>query len=192
MEIEGAPRAWNRGDEDRLISGFRLPSTEGRLLGPWEFKHRRNLVLLFLREADSSQRLLQALARRYLNLQALHAAVLVIVGGDEEGARDLHRRFRLELPFPFLLDPEDRVAPLCLGAEASRPALLLLDRYNALWARLEPEPQGEGEPEAEVQEIEDWLEFIELQCPECDVPDRSPSGRLTSLRGGSKAKGEES
>jgi peroxiredoxin len=172
--------------EDLLIPAFQLPSTEGRPLGPREFRHRRNLILLFLREASppSSQGLLKTLARWYPKLKALQAEVLVVVPGEERAAWEVHRQLRL--PFPFLFDPQDRVAPLCLGAEPDRPAVLLLDRYNVPWVRLEP--RGEGE--LEIREAADWLEFIGVQCPECGVPDQPSPSQLASLKGG-RAEGKE-
>lgn len=165
---------------DLLIPRFLLPSTSGRPLGPGEFKQRRNLVIAFLHQAQCPrcQEVLKALAERYAGLRAYDAEVLAIISGEEQAARELHEQ--LQLPFPVLFDPKDRAASLCLGTEMRRPALLVVDRYGALWARLVPE---EEDGIVEVQQAESWLAFIAVQCPECGVPEQPPPSQLEALKG---------
>ena len=100
-----------------LIPDFRLPSTQERDLGPREFKHRRNLILIFLHNAECvpCQTLLKRLAASYPDVQTLSGEMLVIVGGEKGNALDLHHK--MQLRFPILFDAEDRVAEVCLGAE---------------------------------------------------------------------------
>lgn len=154
-----------------LIPAFRLPSTEGRNLGPREFKQRNNLILAFLHEGGcgSCRTLLTTLAQSYQHFQGLNTEILAIVGGDKKIAEDLHCQMRL--PFPFLFDPAERTAALCLGEHTPRPAILVADRYGGLWARLLP---LKDDGIIDVKEVLQWLEFIETQCPECNVPDLPP------------------
>lgn len=155
-----------------FIPSFQLPSTEGCNLGPREFKQRQNLILVFLHGAECipSRTLLKDLTHEYPKFQTLDAELLVIVGGEERAANDLHDQ--MELFFPLLLDPQDGVAALCLCAEGMlRPAILVADRYNILWARLLP---NEEDGAIEIHEVLQQLQFFELQCPECSVLDLPP------------------
>lgn len=120
-------------NKDVLTPHFRLPSTEGYDLGPGDFKHRRNLMVVFLHKAECipCRALLKTLSGQYPRFQALEAEILAIIGGEKKVAKALHSQ--MQIPFPFLFDAEDRMAALCLGAEgALRPAILVADRYGAL------------------------------------------------------------
>jgi peroxiredoxin len=146
------------------LPGFRLPSTEGREIGPQDLRRRKHLVLAFLQDPESprSRGLLQDLSRSHGRFQALDARVLAIVGGDRETAQALHDE--MTPPFPFLFDPDDRAARLCLGAEVdARPALLVLDRYGIVWAHLRP---GGEDGAADVEGALEHVRFIAMQCPE--------------------------
>ncbi len=158
--------------EDTFLPSFDLPSTQGIRLGPRAFWQRRNLILVFLHDSQcrACGKVLDVLADIYQSVGRLNAEILVVIGGPEQAAHDLHTR--IQAPFPFLFDIDGRVSALYLGDSGFyRPAMLVADRYGAIWNRLSPDKE---DGPIEVQKTMKWLEFVEIQCPECDVPD-SPS-----------------
>jgi hypothetical protein len=95
------------------------------------------------------------------------AQLPAIIGGDRMAAEALHNE--LGQPFPFLFDSDDRVAELCLGTrDFRRPAMLVVDRYGAIWGRF---LASEEDGAVDTKEALKRLEFLEIQRPECDVPD---------------------
>jgi hypothetical protein len=51
------------------------------------------------------------------------------------------------------------------------PAVVVTDRYGEVWAA---RPGGEAHRLPGGQDITEWLEFIEIQCPECGAPEWPP------------------
>ncbi len=140
---------------------------------PEEYRVRNHLVLLFLHDTTCGlcQKVLQSLARHYPEIRKNSAEVLAIIGGDVLNASEFHRK--QNIPFVFLFDADDHAASLCLvDIGMFRPAILLVDRYGEIWRELVPK---ENDGETEVKETLEWLAFMEVQCPECDIPDEPPS-----------------
>jgi hypothetical protein len=52
------------------------------------------------------------------------------------------------------------------------PAILVADKFGGLWLRLVPARQ-DGNPD--LARIFEQLRFIDIQCPECSVPDEPVS-----------------
>ena len=156
----------------KLLCAFELPSSEGTVTGPAAFRLRKHLVLLFLHDVTcgTCQRVLQAMARSYAEVQKDNAEVLAIIGGDVLAATAFHHT--QQIPFRFLFDADDHAASLCLAdIGVFRPAILLVDRYGAIWKELVPK---EKDGDIEVQETLEWLAFMDVQCPECNIPDEPP------------------
>ncbi len=156
----------------KQLCAFELPSSEGTIAGPAMYRLRSHLVLLFLHDTScgACQLILRGMARHYAEVRKNNAEVLAIIGGDVLAATQYH--FKQKIPFVFLFDADDHAASLCLADIGMfRPSVLLVDRYGAIWKELVPQ---ENDGELEVREALKWLEFMEMQCPECDVSDEPP------------------
>lgn len=119
-----------------LAPGFALPDVarpdgaEPTRLRAW--RQRRPVLLAFLPEVAGEQRIawLRALADRRADLDEARAVTLAIVGGDRATVRALWRQ--ADVPFPLLIDADGATLAAYLGADATRPALAVVDRYNVL------------------------------------------------------------
>lgn len=110
-----------------LLSEFRLPSLEGRQLGPGDFAGQAVLVEFWATWCGPCHVQAKILAALYEDLRDRDVAFLAVsVGEDEETVR----RFVEERPFsyPVLLDERSSVAD---GASIyALPTLLILDRHG--------------------------------------------------------------
>lgn len=166
---------WHKKGE--RLPGFELPSTEGRLLGPSTFRQRHHLLLVFVHhgQCQRCRTLLEKLAKNDRYIRSLNTKTLVVLGGPEHLARQLHGA--MALPFPFLFDPEEKVSARYLSDGCPhKPAIVVADRYGIIWCGICA--QAYDGPVA-LEEAFKCLDFIELQCPECDVPDDPP---LSTMR----------
>ena len=156
----------------QLAPQFRLSAAnrDGRL-GPSDYKQRRNLVLIFFRSVDclKCRQLLREIAAHYGEYQQMEAEVLAISADKINHLRQLAQD--LELPFPVLMDSDGIVSELHLKqteqfaeTAALDAAILIADRWGAIFARKSVEKDRDLPAEAELRE---WLEFIEMQCEEC-------------------------
>lgn len=163
-----APAVGRRGE---LLPAFTLAEGDGAAGFVERYRGRRNLVVVFGAELAVDgpvARLLQQLRVRAAELTAELAQVLVIVTSYHVAAQHLW------MGFPTLLDNEGRIHR-ALGARdaAGRPApaVFVTDRFREIFAAYLP-GRGSGLPDA--QEILDWVVFINIQCPECGVPEWAP------------------
>ena len=155
----------------QLIPNFRLlAANRNGQVGPWDYKQHRNLVLLFLRsaECEKCKQLLREIAEHYGDYEQKEAEVLAISTDEIACLRQLSQG--LSLPFPVLSDSDGKVTDLYLkhpeevSEKTSDVAILVADRWGALFSNKRIEIDYDKPVEAEVRE---WLEFIELQCEEC-------------------------
>jgi peroxiredoxin len=162
--------------QDCLQPGSMLPNitsmaTDGRRIGPLSYRHDRNLVLAFVGDGgqEDQRLLLTQLAEHYPAITQDNAEVLAVMDGSRQMAETLKRREHL--PFVVLVD-EDRRMHRAFGAvdDAGRPssAVVIADRYNEIQAIY---CTAEGHILPTVPEIVERLDFIEIQCPECGVPE---------------------
>lgn len=163
-----APAASRRGE---LLPAFTTPEDDGPRGFVEHYRGRRNLVVVFgaeLAEESLVWRLLQQLQSRAADLTVELAQALVIVTSPHIAAQPG------PTGFPTLLD-EGGDIHRALGARdaAGRPApaVFVTDRFREIFAAYLPVPRS-GLPGA--QEILDWLVFINIQCPECGVPEWAP------------------
>lgn len=158
-----------RGPESgRTILPFTLPDSDGQLVRSWSYRQRRNLVLFFHHGASCAtcRALLHDLAR---SLEAFRdeEAVIFPIGPDLPAEAGVLAR-ALSCAFPLLSDPAGTIAAQH-GIEA--PAVLVADRFGEIWAAW---AGGAGHELPDVPEMIRWLEFIEVQCPECGVAEWPP------------------
>jgi peroxiredoxin len=148
------------------VPGFGLVSTRGQEVHLREFRHRHNLVLVFVGSPDSevSRRLLPELARHHPEFGTENTRILAVIHAPHQQAIELQHR--ADLPFPVLVDEEGtahRTAGAWVEDGAAKPAIYVTDRFGELYAAYHPDG-SEGIPTADA--ILEWLRFVELQCPE--------------------------
>ena len=152
---------------------FDLPSTSEKTMGPLNFWQRRNLLLVMLPNADSDygQKLIEKLNETYHQYQTLEAEILVVVGGEKEKTEAMYRKLRS--PFPFLFDVDRSVYSKVIENEDTYQVwLLVVDRFGTVWST---NPASKRDDPGElIKNALESLTFINLQCPECGVPDLPP------------------
>jgi peroxiredoxin len=139
---------------------FTLPSTGGGVGGPGFLRSKYDMVLLFLDSSSDAERYLSAFTEAYSEVLALKARALGIVRASLEEASALQSR--LGLPFPLLADESGATTTRMLG-DRGNVALCVADRYGQVYSLdAAPSPAQLPPPQSAL----DWLEFIEIQCPE--------------------------
>jgi peroxiredoxin len=139
---------------------FVLPSTAGGTSGPGALRSKYNAVLAFLDAGPESEVYLQGLASVYSELLASQARLLVVVPLSIAEADALASR--LALPFPLLTDEGSKTTRRMLG-ESHHAALCVTDRYGQVFSlEVAVAPSQLPPPRSAI----DWLEFIQIQCPE--------------------------
>lgn len=144
----------------QLAPPFTLTASDGRRVRLWDYKQRRNLVLIFLSGQDTG--VLDAVADRYAEYRDLEAEVLALLPLAAEQAQSLVPAGTL--PFPLLLDPDAAVRRRYLGEQ--RSGVVIIDRFGTVYAIY----GGETATDLPAQEEWlSWLRYIALQCPECGI-----------------------
>ncbi len=155
----------NRLEEDQVVPDFTLPSLDGRRISPSNFKQRLNLVIAYFDfdRCSACTNALRTFSNRYREYRDLEAEILVV---SPQKLEDLKGRVGvLPLPFPVLSDVEGQMARAYLsGEEKPAAAVFVTDRFGAL--RMKSLAYSTGEL-MEQREILDWLNLIEIECPEC-------------------------
>lgn len=164
------------------LPSLELTNASGETVNTRSFYAKRNLVLFFLGslQCDSCRRLLSALAGRYEEIRQEETEVLAVAPGSREQVRKAAGE--MGLPFEMLVDG-DGEAHRRVGAvnESGVPAatVLVVDRFEEVY---EARYEREGHRLMDVDEIIQSLRFIEVQCPECGVPEWPVTEEPTARR----------
>ncbi len=146
---------------------FELPSSLGRDIQSWEYKQRKNIVILFLFLGDHRMReILQSFADNYDQYSSQNTEILAIMTGDQKEIDRLKEE--LNLPFPILSDISGTVTNKYTQIidKCPLPSVFVIDKFGILYYQSILE-----ENEFFKQDkIFEWLDFIEAQCPECTIP----------------------
>ena len=146
--------------------GFTLPDGFAALLE--SYRGRRNLVVVFAADVMGESPVtafVQELLSRTEELTAEAAQVVVIVTSPHIAAQ------RGPKGFPTLLDDGGHVHRAVGATDAAgrpAPAVFVTDRFREIFAAYLP-ARGPELPGA--KDILEWLVFINIQCPECGVPE---------------------
>jgi peroxiredoxin len=145
-----------------LVPNFDLPATGSRRIMTWTYKGQKNLVILFAPSVLSELRKhLDMLVSLYPRYQEHNAEVIVVSKDNIESLDELSGQ--LGLPFPLVSDVDGSVTDRYTDQE---PAAFVIDRYGELYAQSAPSDQET----LDHKQMLDWLQLIEMQCPECGVP----------------------
>lgn len=145
--------------KDEVIPAFILPGADGMPHGPWDYKQREHLVLLFLRTSEKSETrgVLRAFAQHYAEFREEQCAILAIT--PDTVLTNLSTQDALHLPFALLADQKGEVsARYTKWDNTSRlltPSILLANRYNAL------HEQWQAEQEADLPAISELLAALQ-------------------------------
>ncbi len=145
---------------------FDLPEADGGRVESWHYHGRRNLVLFLFNRADclNCRTLLGLLSAEYENILVEEAELIVVLPGTPEEARALKHDFRLRCPVLYDKDQDIYRRLDALGAGGQpRAAILITDRYGEIYKAVVTEDEREL---PNITEILNWLNFVEIQCPE--------------------------
>lgn len=148
--------------DKRLLPEFELPSTEGSMVSIDQYLQRRELLIALLHGGDCEdcQRFAQGLAEKGDLRGAVALAIFDRAPEKSVQASDVH----------WLIDETGDVSRK-LRAVASVPvgaaSLLASDRFGVLYAAQPIHGQESGRA---LEEALGWIDFIQMQCPECGVP----------------------
>ncbi|MEM2058334.1 MAG: redoxin domain-containing protein [Thermoproteota archaeon] len=168
MEIEKKAAVELKLEFQALVPFLNLPSNRGSYINLWDFKQRKNLILIFHHGKNCLYCIakLKELARIYSDIRALEGEVLAV---SFDKIADLQRAGEEnELPFPLLSDADGATTVRFTMIDNSKntpfPTILITDRFGALryWKTAE---EATGLPS--VDEMLSELLHIQSECPEC-------------------------
>jgi hypothetical protein len=153
----------------RLVPTFRLPAPDGALHGTADLLRWRDMVLAVVHPpgCDECAALLGALAQADPEVRARAAGTLAVTLGPARRDGQAHP----PTPFPLVGDEGGKVTA-ALGAAGGPPEgearLVVADRYGEVYAVL---PAHGPDPGGLARDALAWLDFVQMQCPECGVPE---------------------
>jgi peroxiredoxin len=145
------------------LRSFTLPDSAGQPVQLRQYLQRSNVVLFFQHRIGCSacNRLLRELAA-YREAYEQEETLVLVIGPDQS---DENRQLAAQVghPFPFLSDPAGRISS---QQGLDTPTLVIADRWGEIWAAW---MGGIEHRLPSMQDIREWLVFIEAQCPECTI-----------------------
>ncbi|MEN6370990.1 MAG: redoxin domain-containing protein [Armatimonadota bacterium] len=149
-------------NERQMLPDFRLESIDGRIMGPSDYRGKKNLVLVFFDAACISCRDIPVdFAERYSDYQDADTEILAVGIGPKDAVSDV--TYGKNLPFPVLVDTNGDV--LRQYADES-PAIFAADRYGEIRVA----HSGDDADSSDQDFVLDRVNLAELECPECGVP----------------------
>ncbi|MEM2911750.1 MAG: redoxin domain-containing protein [Candidatus Bathyarchaeia archaeon] len=151
-----------------VVPYLNLPSNNGINVNLWDFKQRKNLVLVFHhgRACNYCRNKLKQLAKAYKEIQFLEAEVLAISFDNIEDLKDQGREDAL--PFPLLSDQSGTTSEMFTFIDNSRntpfPSVFITDRFGALRYQKIAEEATDLPSASEILSV---LGLIQIECPEC-------------------------
>ncbi len=147
---------------------FELASTQDKILSIWDYKHKKNLVILFFRSSDcqSSREYLLELNAGYKDFTDSKTEIIAITSDSLENLKKLASE--LGIMFPMLSDKNGVVINKYTYSDDSgkhpMPSIFITDQFGALYFQ---EITKDEKELLSIKEVLDWINFIEKQCPEC-------------------------
>ena len=148
------------------LHDFGLSSALGKEIHLSDYRGRLNLVLIFAGDGSKTTKLLVELAREYEVIKGEDAEVIVVVRLSAERSTELKKR--LKLPYPILIDEDGHVHEAVKATGLGVPAIYITDRFGEVFGVCRTSERGQL---PETNEILNWLEFVNSQCPECESPE---------------------
>lgn len=145
------------------LRDFVLKTTDEREVSLTDYRGRSNLIIIFNSRSTDCVALLRDLVSQRSSLREQQADVLVITPPSAL------RTDLPQIPFPVLSDTERTVHAeygLQSGSD-SVSGIFIADRFGELAASY----VGPDVANATSASVLKWLEFINIQCPECEPPE---------------------
>ncbi|MGH9683131.1 MAG: peroxiredoxin family protein [Candidatus Acidiferrales bacterium] len=159
-----------------MIPPLTIHTTEGRTVRAWDFKQKKNLVIIFLdSDCEPCRDFLRRLSERAQELRQKEALALVVFLQSQPASEtDV-------LPQGIVVgvDFSGRSARAFLGDDAlssyglARRGVFIADRYGEIFAQW----TISGHEFPQIGEIVAWLDQIEISCEECFPPDPPADNR---------------
>uniref|UniRef100_A0A7C2NZC0 Redoxin domain-containing protein n=1 Tax=candidate division WOR-3 bacterium TaxID=2052148 RepID=A0A7C2NZC0_UNCW3 len=168
MSIEDKAALQPKLELQEVVPHLNLPSNKGTNVNLWDFKQRKNLILIFHhgRACSHCRKKLKGLAEAYKEIQAFEAEVLAVSFDNPDEAKVQVEEDKL--PFPLLSDQNGATTARFTYIDKSRnmpfPAILITDRFGALRYQKIAE---EATDLPSTVEILSKLLLIQIECPEC-------------------------
>lgn len=157
-----------------LIPSFQLPAVNRSIaITPWHYKQRYSLVIFLFHHATCSacRELLLSLSQHYQAYRACEAEILAVATCCQSDGIEHLQEFadQHNIPFPILWDQQGRVSSNYLKekTDRSRVGVFVCDRFGELYMQSVADEANELPDE---HEIRSWVEFVDMQCPECFPP----------------------
>jgi peroxiredoxin len=157
-----------------LIPSFQLQAVNrSTIVSPWDYKQRYSLAIFLFHNASCN-----ACCNLLLNLsqhqtyRSLEAELLAIAIDWQPGGIEPLQDFanRHAIPFPVLWDPQGHVRHAYLGEKTEQRSpvgIFICDRFGELYMQFVANESDELPHEPEIRS---WVEFVDMQCPECFPP----------------------
>lgn len=152
-------------ERGQMLPPFTLPGADNLPHGPWDYKQREHLMLLFLQSTTKSEArdLLCTFAQAYKDLREEQCALLVITA--DPVIINLQTQDELHLPFPLLSDASATIIPRYTLWDSTQsrltPALILADRYGEIYSSWMTEQEAELPP---LSELLTTLRYLNSLC----------------------------
>ncbi len=152
----------------KVVPWFELISTQNKKISVWDYKQKRNLIILFFRnvESQSSQKYLLELNTGYKDFVELKTEIVAISSDYIESLKKFADK--LDILFPMLSDENGEVINKYTYKDDSgkypMPSIFITDRFGALYYQTIAQDESEL---PDKNALLDWVDFIERQCPEC-------------------------
>src|SRR3990172_740920 len=151
---------------ETIIPFFNLLSTKGGKVRTWDFKQRKNLVILiFGMDCAECKDLLQGFAQNYYEYRRLNTEILAISTAPLDELKGLAQE--LSIPYHLLSDETgeaiNKYTHTNPDTKQPFPSLFIADRYGSLedeWIV----QSGKDLPKQE--DVLSLLQLFELRCPE--------------------------
>ena len=152
-------------EKGQIIPAFTLPGADGMPHSPWDYKQREHLLLLFPSNGTTSEGhgLLRAFAYDYSRFREEQCALLAVTSNTVFA--NLETQDALHLPYALLADPDGKVITRYTTWDTQShnvtPALILADRYGALYERWLVEQEAELPT---ITSLLDTLSYLNRLC----------------------------
>lgn len=157
------------GGTGALFPDATLPLASGGSLSIDSLRVRYDLVILMLGVGaidPAAARLLDALAHGRAAIEEEEGRVLAVHASDQGRVSSDWR-----WPFPLLLDAGSGLHTRVGAVDAQQQpttSLYVTDRYREIYAATRP---SHADWPATVDDVLQWLTFVNIQCPECNPPE---------------------